>query len=153
MVLRRDPPTVTLTGGGSGTTNTVRYPVTAQFSEAVTGFDDTDVSVGNGTVSNFLAVDADTYTFDVSATATGPVTVDIGAGVALDLATNPNTASNTLSWIYDGTPPTVTIDQAVGQVDPTNNPVVHFTVQFDEPVTGFGAGDVDLSGSTAHGRR
>jgi len=31
-------PTVTLTGGGSGTTNTATYGVTATFSENVTGF-------------------------------------------------------------------------------------------------------------------
>ncbi|MCB0740710.1 MAG: M36 family metallopeptidase, partial [Chitinophagaceae bacterium] len=47
--------------------------------------------------------------------------------------------------------PTVTIDQAVAQADPTSNTPINFTVVFDQPVTGFATGDVDLSSSTAPG--
>ena len=52
---------------------------------------------------------------------------------------NPNVAStstdNTVT--YDTTPPTVTINQATGQADPTSGTTVNFTVVFSEPVTGF----------------
>jgi LPXTG-site transpeptidase (sortase) family protein len=46
-------------------------------------------------------------------------------------------------------PPTVTINQASGQADPTNAAPINFTVVFSAPVTGFGdaAGDVLLSGT------
>ena len=47
----------------------------------------------------------------------------------------------------DNTPPTVTIDQGAGQVDPTSVAPVVFDVVFSEPVTGFATGDVSLSGS------
>ena len=40
--------------------------------------------------------------------------------------------------------PTVTINQAAGQADPTNAVADHFTVVFSEPVTGFTATDVTL---------
>jgi hypothetical protein len=45
------------------------------------------------------------------------------------------------------TPPSVTIDQASGQNDPTATSPIHFTVVFSEPVTGFATGDVSLSGT------
>jgi len=44
-------------------------------------------------------------------------------------------------------PPTVTINQAVGQVDPTNITPVNFTVVFSESVTDFAGSDVVLSGT------
>lgn len=46
-----------------------------------------------------------------------------------------------------GGPPTVTINQAVSQLDPTNGSPIQFTVAFSEPVTGFDASDVTLSGT------
>jgi hypothetical protein len=49
------------------------------------------------------------------------------------------------------TPPSVTINQASGQIDPTIGSPILFSVQFSEPVTGFTSGDVDLSASTAGG--
>ena len=61
----------------------------------------------------------------------------------------PNTAStstdNTVT--YDTTAPTVTINQAAGQADPTNASPIHFTVVFSEAVTDFATGDVTLGGT------
>lgn len=47
----------------------------------------------------------------------------------------------------DTTPPTVTINQKVSQSDPTSSAPIKFTVVFSEPVTGFDASDVLLSGT------
>ncbi len=47
----------------------------------------------------------------------------------------------------DTTAPTVTINQASGQVDPTGSSPINFTVVFSEPVIGFATGDVTLSGT------
>jgi hypothetical protein len=43
--------------------------------------------------------------------------------------------------------PTVTINQAVGQADPTNVSPVNFTVVFSEAVTGFSSSGVTISGT------
>jgi hypothetical protein len=79
----------------------------------------------------------------------GTVIASIAAGVAHDAAGNGNTAStstdNTVT--YDGTAPTVTINQAVGQADPTNGSTINFTVVFSEAVSDFATGDVTLSGT------
>jgi hypothetical protein len=47
----------------------------------------------------------------------------------------------------DTTAPTVTIEQASGQPDPTNSSPINFTVVFSEPVTGFDDSDVVLGGT------
>ena len=65
---------------------------------------------------------------------------------------NDNAAStstdNTVTYnAPDTTPPTVTINQASGQADPTSAGPINFTVVFSEPVIGFATGDVTLSGT------
>lgn len=49
--------------------------------------------------------------------------------------------------VTDETPPSVTIEQASAQPDPTNLSPINFTVVFSEPVTNFVTGDVALSGT------
>jgi CSLREA domain-containing protein len=49
----------------------------------------------------------------------------------------------------DTTPPSVTINTASGQDDPTSTSPIHFTAVFDEPVSGFTNSDVNLSGTAA----
>jgi len=45
----------------------------------------------------------------------------------------------------------VTINQAVGQADPTVGPTISFDVTFAAPVTGFDETDIDFTGSTVGG--
>jgi subtilisin-like proprotein convertase family protein len=47
----------------------------------------------------------------------------------------------------DTTAPSVTINQASSQADPTTDSPIHFTAVFNEPVTGFIDSDVTLSGT------
>ena len=143
------PPMVTVsptTGQPDPTNSTVSFTIV--FSEPTTDFTQGDVTVTNGTITSFSG-SGTTYTVVVTPTATGPVTAMVAAGVATDAAGNPNTASNTASVNFDGTSPTVTVDQAAGQADPTSTSPINFTVVFSEPVTGFGdaASDVTISGT------
>jgi hypothetical protein len=48
---------------------------------------------------------------------------------------------------FEPVTPTVTINQATGQADPTSTSPINFTVTFSEPVTGFDSSDVTLSGT------
>ena len=51
------------------------------------------------------------------------------------------------TWTVDWTSPSVTMNQADGQADPTADSPVRFEVVFSEPVTGFASQDVTLSGT------
>ena len=79
--------------------------VKVTFSEPVSGFTLSDISVVNGAASGFSG-SGDVYTFDVKPNALDVVTVDIAAGVATDGEGNPNTAAPQLSlgipYDFDG---------------------------------------------------
>ena len=86
--------TPTITTTASNPTNLAVIPFTVTFNRDVTGFDATDLTVGNGTVSNFTMVDAHTFTFDVTPTADGDVTINIAAGAAMDANNNSSVAAS-----------------------------------------------------------
>ena len=126
-------PTVILTSTASDPTNAATIPFTAQFSENVSGFDTSDVTVSSGTIQNLTLASsppaASLYTFDVAnPTDQTTLTVSIPAGAAQDAATNGNTASNTVSVGIDRTTPIVTSAVAV-----TTTSVV---LTISEPVSG-----------------
>jgi large repetitive protein len=135
------PPTVTLTST-SPQTVTGLFNVTATFNEDVIGFDNTDLTVANATVSNFVKVDAKTYTFDLTPTADGSVTIDIPAAKATDTAGNNNTAANQLTRIADITPPNVALTSTS---PPTVTGLFKITATFNEDVTGFDNTDLTVA--------
>ena len=102
-------PTVVLTSAVGSYFNVATFSVTATFSENVTGFSVAvgDITVTNGTAGTFDGSGA-VYTFDITPTGQGAVTVNIPAAAAQDLvlAPNNNTQSNTISTIFDNIVPT-----------------------------------------------
>ena len=91
-------PSVTLSSATTTLTGTAPFTVTATFDEDVTGFDDlvNDITIANGTVTGITAVSATVYTLNVTPTDAGNVSITVPAAAAQDLASNDNTASNTL---------------------------------------------------------
>ncbi|HEX3147588.1 MAG TPA: ELWxxDGT repeat protein [Gemmataceae bacterium] len=73
------------------------------------------------------------------------LTVD-DSGVT-DLAGNSGIGAKAVDWTMDTTAPTVIINQAGDQFDPTNAAGIRFDVVFSEPVIGFDASKVAISGS------
>ena len=111
-------------GGDGGTANTRTLSYTAIFDEAVSGFDEGDITVtgtaisGSATatvISGFSATDSRTYTFNVEATSDGSVIVSIAAGVAQDIAGNGNVASNNYALTIDSTAPSIFISTRTPQ--------------------------------------
>ncbi|AZC94221.1 T1SS secreted agglutinin RTX [Pseudomonas chlororaphis subsp. piscium] len=94
------PPTVTVTGTALGNSVGSTSTVTFQFSETVSGFNLSDVSVTTtsgtprATFSNFTQVDGDTYTATLTRTLGGSVKVDVAANSYTDLAGNPGSAGS-----------------------------------------------------------
>ncbi len=161
LVVDQTAPTVTINqaAGQADPTNASPINFTVVFSEPVVGFAANDVSftgstVGGTLVANVTSTGPTTYNVAVTGmTGTGTVVASIPAGAAVDAANNLSTASTSTdnSVTFDATAPGVTINQAAGQADPTNSKPINFTVVFSKPVTGFDAGEVDLSASTVVG--
>ena len=93
-------PTVTLTAPAG--VQTGPFTVTATFSKPVSNFVVTDVTVTGGTVSAFAGGGA-LYSFDVTPSGGGTVTILVAAGVAVDGAGNQNAASAPLA-VSSGSP-------------------------------------------------
>lgn len=91
-------PSVTLSSTTTTLAGTAPFTVTATFDEDVTGFDDlvNDITIANGTVTGITAVSATVYTLNITPTGVGDVSITVPAAAAQDLASNDNTASNTL---------------------------------------------------------
>jgi Calx-beta domain/HYR domain len=131
---------------------------TVVFSEAVVGFDggavDLSASTAPGTLVASVSGAGPTYTVSVEGmTGPGLVVASIDAAAVTDAAGNANAASTSTdnTVLFDAQPPSVTIDQAAGQIDPTSASPITFTAVFSEAVVGFDGGAVDLSASTAPG--
>jgi len=137
-------PTVVITTNAPDPTNT-SFTATFTFSEDVTGFELTDIIVGNGAASSFATTSATVYTATVTPTADGNVTIDVNADVAFDAVSNPNIAASQYSVLYDATRPTLTITSPAP--DPTN---MDFTVTFtfSEPVLNFEMADLVVDNGT-----
>ncbi len=136
--------------------STVEFTVT--FTPPVTGFTSADVNLAAssalGTLVAAVSGSGASYTVTVTGmTGNGTIVASIPAGAAQDGDGDVNTASstidNTVTWV--DLAPTVTINQGLGQADPTSTSPVQFTVVFNETVTGFTGADVDLAASTAGG--
>ena len=149
-------PTVTMDQktGQPDPTNASPINFTVIFSQAVSDFADSDVTL-NGTAGATTAVvtgSGTTYNVAVSGMVIdGTVISSIAAGAAHDAAGNPSTAStssdNTVTYIAG--PLSVTVNQAAGQIDPTNSLPVNFTAVFDRPIDAstFTPPDVTLGGT------
>lgn len=141
IVIDSTAPTVILSTP-ENPTNDSPFTITAQFSEPVTGVDISDFAVVGGTKNNFVAVDADTYTANITPT-TGSIIIDIASSSASDLAGNGNTIASQLAVTFDSTIPTVTLSTPL---NPTPRTTFTIIAQFSEPVTGVTIDDFTLVG-------
>ncbi len=132
-----DEPTVTISGPSAAQAGA--FDVTITFSESMTGFEQADVTVGNGSVTDFSGSGA-SYTATITPSATGAVTVDVAANVAVGTSRYGNTAAKQFSVEADLDPPTVTIS---GPSD-TQAGLFAVSITISESVTRFGGADVTV---------
>ena len=82
-------PTLSITDDIEAVTARGDITYTFTFSEAVSGFDASDVSVTNGTKGIFTQVNAYTYTLVVSPTANSKDTVSVSVAVPFERSCEP----------------------------------------------------------------
>ena len=123
------PPTVSISDVPAG--SDAPFTATITFSEEVTGFTETDITITNAQLSEFTeTVTGTTWTVLVTPDSDGTVTLTIPAGVATDGANNDNTAASPVSSTYTAPalPPgvevwsaTLTVADAVSSSGCTNS--------------------------------
>ena len=89
-------------------TNDATLLLTFTSSESTTNFEVGDVTVINGTLSNFSGSGA-AYTATFTPTADGSASIDVAANAFTDAVGNDNIAATQFTWMYDGTAPGITI--------------------------------------------
>ena len=141
------PPTVEITGVPDIEKN-VPFDVTITFSEPVNGFVVVDIELtGPATVALKEGNDGDSI-YKVAVTpnpsSEGDVTFHVPAAVVKDFALNDNTASSSHTVHIDTIPPTAEIS---GVPNIEQNIPFDITITFSEPVNGFQADDLTVSGA------
>ncbi|QJB37184.1 gliding motility-associated C-terminal domain-containing protein [Chitinophaga oryzae] len=131
-------PGVTLSSTAANPT-TQAFPLTATFSEAVTGFTSDDMNAVNATITQLQTSDNITYTVLVTPVADGPVTVQIPANVVKSQSGNDNLASNVFSIQADMTAPVVTSVSVPSPGYYKAGQQLVFTLNMSEPVTATAA--------------
>ncbi len=156
-----DPPGLTsfaYQSPASSPTNADSLIFRVTFDEDVQNVSTEDFSVDGtttATVTSVSPVSASVY--DVTITGGDLASFNGIVGLNLDAAPNiSDLVGNALpagdpttdeTYTLDNLGPTVTINQAGGQLDPTTTSPINFTVVFDESVSDFATGDVNLSGT------
>jgi len=147
-------PTVTVNQAADQADPTGGSPInfTVEFSAPVDDFATGDVTLSGTAGATTAEVTGSGTTYNVAVrgmTGNGTVIVSIPVGVAHDASGYVNLPSTSTDnqVEYDNVSPTVTIDQAEGQADPTSDLTISLTVFFSKPITDFATGDVTLSGT------
>ena len=144
-------PTVTGIDAPALTDGTAAFNVTITFSEDVTGFLSSDLTLTNATAAgSWSSQTATIYTVAITSTITDgsadTVTIQVPVGAAQDGASRDNLISAEKSVNVDRERPTVTKIEAPDTDQNGNFPV---TITFSEPVSGFEPSDLTVGGASA----
>ena len=137
-------PTATITAGTLQADGTVDF--TIEFSEPVTGFGLSDITVVNGDKTDFEDETSSKYILTVTPEADKKVTVKISAGAVKDAADNTNAATDA-SYTPTGYVPTITVTAAAGTGDDDDK--VIFTLNFSDVPAAFSVASLNVTGANA----
>jgi hypothetical protein len=121
------------------------FKVTVVFSEAVLGFELSDIEVTNGEASN-LEGNGHTYIFNFTPESDGYSTINIREGAAQDAAGNLSKSASLLEIEIDKTAPLVELSSVVSGFAAGTFKV---TVSFSESVSGFELSDIEVTNGEA----
>ena len=121
--------------------NITPFTATFTFSEAVADFIVSDVTLTNATASAFTTVSSSSYTALITPIADGTITLNVNANVAQDVAGNLNTAATQVSTEFNGSRPTVSIENVPARA----NSSFTATFLFSEIVIGFELSDINVT--------
>ena len=142
-------PTMTLTaaeGADGFTSNDATLSLTFTSSEATTDFAVGDITVTNGSLSDFASTSSTVYTATFTPHVEGAVTIDVDAATFTDAANNNNTAAAQFNWTYDTTSPTMVITASEGADGfASNDATLSLSFTSSEATTDFAVGDITVT--------
>ena len=120
------------------------------WSEADTDFQQNDLSVVNGAISEFTHINDTVYSVVVTNMIDGTMSISVSDGSVLDLSGNSNTGTSSYSWTFDSTSPTISIECEDGILSGGITNVATHTLRFEtsEATTDFDESDIDVEGGT-----
>ena len=137
-------PTISAPSG----TQTGPFGVTITFTEAVSGFDQSDLFLldsTNASITAWTGTSSTTYTATITPANSGVMVIGVGAGVATDAAGNPNTVAAAKVVTVDMDPPEPTISASPG----TQHSPFDVTITFTETVSGFDQSNLSIPDSVS----
>jgi hypothetical protein len=146
------PPTMTITSPMVETglsTNNTSIELTFTSSEPINGFEEGDIVVTNGELTNFLARSATVYTAKFTPQIQGVCTINVGANKYTDSVGNSNTDATTFTFTFDSVRPTMTIESTtVANNATTNNTSIELSFTSTESTTNFEKNDISFDNGT-----
>ena len=122
------------------------FDATITFSEAVSNFEQADVSLtgtATATITAWNTTDDTTFTATITPTTSGTVIIDVPADIATDAGNNSNTAAVAQTVTVDIDAPSVSVSAPSG----VQRGAFDATITFSEVVSGFEQADVSLTGT------
>ena len=135
------------------TTNDVNLLLTFTSSEAITGFDEEDITISGGILSSFNEISSTLYITTVTPSDPGIISIDLLANSFFDLAGNGNDSILTFNWTYNNQGPSMAItaiDDNFTVLNGGTNNYSDFLVNFtsSSPTVNFTLEDVTVTGGT-----
>jgi hypothetical protein len=119
--------------------------LTFTTSESTTNFASSDITVSGGTISNFSG-SGTSYSATFTPSGQGATSIDVNAGAFTDEAGNNNTAATQFNWLYDTTPPSITISSStVSSGSTTTDTSINLTFTLSETSSDFGLNDLTIA--------
>ncbi|MBC8551914.1 MAG: proprotein convertase P-domain-containing protein, partial [Candidatus Brocadiales bacterium] len=144
-------PKTYITSTENSPTNKSPIPIKVDFDKEVTGFIQSEVTLVNGSISNFTG-SGKHYTFDLTPSEDGNITIDIASGVAKDTANFDNIAAKQFLIVSDQTKPIggVVNDGTGEDIDvQSNNSTINANwTGFADGLTGIGSYDWSIGTSS-----
>lgn len=159
------PPSVTIVTSSASPTSSASIAFSLSFSAPVIDFSTSLLALSGGSVvSGSLQGSGASYSLAVSPLGDGAVTINLPAGRVYNSYGDGNLLSNTVTIVYDGTPPSAplltdlstptwdvtppTATIATSSASPTSTSPVAFSLSFSEAVTGVSVSDFTVTGGT-----
>ncbi len=136
---------VDITGAPEFVIGTSFFNIAIEFGEMVTGFELADIMVENGTVSNLLEIDGDSYIANIIPDGNGDITINIPGGAVMGENNNTNFAAPPVIVGFESLPKLITGTPSADEFDSAFPDEKLFVGDNQTLFTGGGNDYVDVS--------